>query len=138
MDFVTSDPAVSPSNQTISAVIDTGGRQGTVYLRIVSTGDAVAAINDIQVTGANSGQGTVIPAAAEVLGPGIHKSTITVTACTSSLACTSDLIGTPQTVEVTYTITGVTTSTGAITYNLALDATTADYTRTLSVAAYPS
>lgn len=135
--FTTGNPAVTPSDQVVNATFSTKA-SGTIYLRIVSTGPAVANVNNILVTGPTKGQGTVVPAAAASLGPGSHSSTITVTACTSGPTCPSGIIGSPQTVAVTYNITGVTSPSSAISYNLSLTPSAADYAQTLPVVTYPS
>jgi len=104
----------------------------------VATGAAVAQVANIIITSNTTGQGTVVPAQASLLGPGVHTGTITVTACTSSPACTSGLIGSPQTVAVTYTVTGVASSSSGPAYSLGLNSVAADYPRSIPVVAHPS
>lgn len=135
--FATNSLTQTPASQVVNATIDTDAT-GTIYLRIVSTGAAVADINTILVTGPTTGQGTVVPASPASLGPGSHSSTITVTACTSGPTCPSGIIGSPQTVAVTYNITAVTSTSPAVSYSLSMTPAAADYTRTLPVVAYPS
>jgi hypothetical protein len=135
--FTTNDLAQTPASQFVNATINTNA-SGTIYLRIVSTGPAVANINTILITGPTTGQGTVVPAIPASLGPGSHTSTITVTACTSDPMCSSGIIGSPQTVAVTYNIAGVTSSLSAVSYTLSMTPVTADYTKTLPVVAYPT
>jgi hypothetical protein len=135
--FTTNNPAQTPPGQLVNATINTNA-SGTIYLRIVSVGPAVADINNILITGPNTGQGTVIPAAAATLGPGSHTSTITVTACTSGPTCPSGIIGSPQTVAVTYNVIGVTSPSSAVSYELSMTPAAADYTRTLPVVAHPN
>jgi hypothetical protein len=135
--FTTNDLAQTPASQVVNATINTNA-SGTIYLRIVSSGPAVANVNNILITGPTTGQGTVVPATAASLGPGSHTSTITVTACTSGPMCPSGIIGSPQTVAVTYNITGVTSQSSAVSYTLSMTPAAADYTRTLPVVAYPT
>ncbi|HSB02736.1 MAG TPA: FG-GAP-like repeat-containing protein [Anaerolineales bacterium] len=128
----------TPSSQIITATV-TGVTSGTLYIKIVSTGPAVASITNIIVTGTTSGQGTINPASAATLGPGIHTSTITVYACTTDPNCTSgQLAGSPQTVNVTYTITGVATSATSLSYSIGVSPVAGDLTRQFTVTGYPN
>lgn len=136
LNFATSDPAFTPVSQNFSATI-TSNVSGTLYLRIETTGPAVAGITDILITGDDTGQATVVPAPSAALGPGTYTSTVTVTACTSGPACTSDVIGSDS-LTVNYTVTGVATGSAGLDYSVNLTPVPADYTRTLQIRAYPS
>jgi hypothetical protein len=138
MNFSTNSLGLVPQAQNVTATVTTNATIQTLFLRVVISGPAVANVANISVTGTNSGQGTVIPANPQVLGPGTFTSTITVTACTTSVDCTSGVIGTPQTINVTYTVNGVTSAPTVLAYTLGMTTVPADYTRTLSVTASPS
>jgi hypothetical protein len=129
--FSTNNLTFTPAPQFVTATVST--KSQSVYMRIVVTGQAVANVTNIAVTGATSGQASVIPANAQVLGPGTFTSTITVTACTTSLACTSGLIGTPQSINVTYTIDAIDSTSSGVSYTLGTAATAADYSRPIIV-----
>ncbi len=128
----------TPSSQIITATV-TGVTSGTLYIKIVSTGPAVASITNIFVTGTTTGQGTINPAPANTLGAGTHTSTITVYACTTDPNCTSgQLAGSPQTVTVTYTVTGVAASTASLSYSIGNSPVAGDFTRQFNVTGYPN
>lgn len=128
----------TPPSQIITATV-TGVNSGTLYIKIVSTGPAVASITNIIITGSTTGQGTINPASASTLGAGTHTSTITVYACTTDPDCTSgQLAGSPQTVNVTYTITGVAASTASLNYSIGDSPVAADFTRQFNVTGYPN
>lgn len=133
----TANGTQTPGSQTVNATVS-GVSAETVYLRIVSTGTAVSRIDNILITSNTTGQGTVVPASAATLGPGVHTSTITVTACTSSAQCTSGVIGSPQTIAVTYTISGVAASTAPLAYSIGFNPPAGDLTKSLAVTAHPS
>jgi hypothetical protein len=133
----TANGTQTPASQNVTASVS-GNVGETVYLRIVSTGAAVSRIDNIILTSNTTGQGTVVPAPATTLGPGVHTSTITVTACTTNTQCASGVIGSPQTIAVTYTISGVAASTTLLSYSVGLHPTAGDLTKTLPVDAHPS
>ena len=127
----------TPPSQIITATV-TGVTSGTLYIKIVSTGSAVASITNIFVNGTTSGQGTINPASASALGPGLHTSTITVYVCTTDPDCTSgQLAGSPQIVNVTYTITGVVASPSSINFTVGDAPDASDLTRQFTVTGYP-
>jgi hypothetical protein len=108
----------TPPSQIITATV-AGVTSGALYIKIVSTGPAVASITNITVTGSTTGQGTINPAPANILGPGVHTSTITVYACTTDPDCSSgQLAGSPQIVNVTYTVNGVAASVSSLQYSV--------------------
>lgn len=116
--FSTTSTSSTPAPQIITATVN-GVTSGTLYIKIVSTGPAVASISNVTITGSTTGQATVYPASASALGVGTFSSTITVYACTTDPNCTSgQLAGSPQTINVTYTITGITTSSTSLSYTL--------------------
>jgi hypothetical protein len=128
----------TPPSQIITATV-TGVTSGTLYIKIVSTGPAVASITNIVVTGTTTGQGTINPAPANTLGAGTHTSTITVYACTTDPNCTSgQLAGSPQTVTVTYTVTGVAVSAASLSYSISNSPIAGDFTRQFNVTGYPN
>jgi hypothetical protein len=80
-----------------------------------------------------------VPASAEILRPGQHTSTITVTACTSGPDCASGLIGAPQTIAVTYTVNGLWLfGCGQLDYSVRTSTPDLEYGRGLTFKAYPS
>lgn len=102
------------------------------------TGDAVASVTNVAITGSNSGQATVTAASPAALGIGTHTATITVTVCTSDINCTSGLIGTPQTVNVSYVVNGVVLPpAAAVNYVITQTSPDADYVKTLQFTASP-
>jgi hypothetical protein len=128
----------TPPSQIITATV-TGVTSGTLYIKIVSTGPAVASITNIIITSTTTGQGTINPAPANILGPGVHTSTVTVYACTTDPNCSSgQLAGSPQTVNVTYTITGVAASTSSLNYSIGDSPVAGDFTRQFNVTGYPN
>jgi hypothetical protein len=65
--FTTNDLAQAPASQFVNATINTNS-SGTIYLRIVSTGPAVANINNMLNTGPTTGQGTGVPPSLRLSG----------------------------------------------------------------------
>jgi hypothetical protein len=137
VDFSTADPSVTPQQQLISATLS-GVAAQTVYLRIDVANPPLVLVTGVTVTGATTGQATLVPATAQSVGIGLHTTTLTVTACTTSIQCTTGVIGTPQTVTVTYTVNGATADVARVDYSLTLHPQAADYARTVRVSAYPS
>ena len=137
LDFTTNNPAQTPPSQIVGATINTTA-SGTVFLRVVTQGPAVANVTNIAVTSDTSGQATIVPASASTLGPGQHSATITVTACTTDISCTSGLIGSPQTIQVNYVVSGATSATAALSYRAPLNSVAADYTRSFSITTHPT
>ncbi|WP_372521720.1 IPT/TIG domain-containing protein [Sulfuricaulis sp.] len=128
----------TPASQIITATV-TGVTSGTLYIKIVSTGPAVASITNITVTSSTTGQGTINPAPANILGAGVHTSTVTVYACTTDPNCSSgQLAGSPQTVSVTYTVTGVAASPSSLNYTIVNSPVTGDLSRQFTVTGYPN
>ena len=123
----------TPPSQIITATV-TGVTSGTLYIKIVSTGPAVASVTNITITSSTTGQGTINPAPANTLGVGTFTSTITVYACTTDPNCSSgQLAGSPQTVTVTYTIGAeLSVSPTAVTYFAGPDVVPAAKSVTLS------
>ena len=127
----------TPPSQIVTATV-TGVASGTLYIKIVSTGPAVASISDVAITTSTTGQASVYPASATTLGPGVYDSTITVYACTSDPACSSgQLAGSPQTINVTYTISGFGASPSSLNYSIGNSPIDGDLKRLLTVTAYP-
>jgi hypothetical protein len=135
--FTAPNTSSTPPSQIITATV-TGVTSGTLYIKIVSTGPAVASITNIVVTGTTKGQGTINPAPASTLGVGTHTSTVTVYACTTDPNCTSgQLAGSPQTVNVTYTITGVAASVSLLDYSIGDSPFASSLAREFNVTGYP-
>src|SRR5262249_22699829 len=99
------DPnAPLPPSQTVTLTLN-GTVSGTLYIKIVVTGDAVSSISDVTAISTTQGRATVNPADPGLLGGGTHSSVISVSACTTDPNCTGPLLaGSPQTVNVTYQI----------------------------------
>lgn len=123
--------------KTVTATIS-GVDVETLYLNVTVTGEAVAAIDGITVTGPTTGTADVYPVSQEQLGAGTYSSTITVIACTMSAACTSGRIGTPQAVDVTYNITGVKASVASLDYQVEDTADPDSSDLKFSVTGYPT
>jgi len=115
LSFSASGPnAATPPMQTLIATVN-GVSAQTLFIRIVVTGTAVANVTNPVITGPTTGQATVIPASPAVLGPGMHSSVITVTACTTDINCSGpQLTGSPVTVNVTYQVGAVPAPPNAI------------------------
>ncbi|MHB1142641.1 MAG: FG-GAP-like repeat-containing protein [Sulfuricaulis sp.] len=108
----------APPSQVITAII-TGVTSETLYVVVVATGPAVASISSLDFINDTTVQGTIDPESPDVLGPGVHTSTITVYACTTDPDCSAEqLAGSPQTINVTYTITGVVASVSSLNYSI--------------------
>lgn len=107
--FTATSTTQTPPSQTVQATV-TGVTEGTLFIRVDVTGAAVQSVTNVTTTGPTTGQATIVPASASVLGGGTHSGTITVTACTTNASCTSGLVGTPQTINVTYRVHGGTLS----------------------------
>ena len=73
----------------ISGVV-TGVTVQTLYLNVVITGDAVQGVSRIEASSASTGAAWLTVGNHHLLSPGVHRSTVIVTACTSSPACTSE------------------------------------------------
>ncbi|HYV67963.1 MAG TPA: hypothetical protein VE964_17110, partial [Myxococcales bacterium] len=103
--FSAADPnAPLPPSQTVTLTLN-GTVSGTLYIKIVVTGDAVSSISDVTAISTTQGRATVNPADPGLLGGGTHSSVISVSACTTDPNCTGPLLaGSPQTVNVTYQI----------------------------------
>jgi hypothetical protein len=135
--FSASNTNTTPPSQIITATV-TGVTSGTLYIKIVSVGPAVASITNIVVTGTTTGQGTINPATAATLGPGLHTSTITVYACTTDPDCSSgQLTGSPQTVNVNYTVVGLNASPSSLNYTVGDAYEDSDLIRQFTVSGYP-
>ena len=108
LSFSASGPnAATPPTQRLTATID-GVNAGTVFIRIVVTGPAVANVTNPIITGPTTGQATVVPASPAVLGPGMHSSIITVSACTTDINCSGpQLSGSPVVINVGYQVGAV-------------------------------
>src|SRR3954464_13808730 len=133
--------ASSAGGSTIASQLITGTVSGvspqTLYLNIRVSGNAVAGVSDVTVTGPTTGTALVNPVTQQLLGPGTFTSTIVVTACTSGVDCTSGVIGSPQTVNVTYTVNGVRSSADQLSFPSFGDQPLAgDLQRTFSVTGY--
>jgi hypothetical protein len=125
-----------PAPETVTATVN-GVSSGTLYIRIEVAGDAVT-VGNIVVTSDTTGQATIYPGNPEVLGPGDHKATVTVHACTTGLECTSgELAGSPQRIDIDYTVSGLALSERSLEYTVGNTVVTADLTKDIAVAGYP-
>jgi hypothetical protein len=94
----------TPPSQAITATVN-GVSASTLFVRVVVTGPAVAAVDNLVITGPNSGRLSVHVAAPATIGPGSHASVITVTACTTDINCSgAQLTGSPATINVAYQV----------------------------------
>jgi hypothetical protein len=106
--------AATPLSQTVTATVN-GVNAGTLFIRIVVTGPAVANVTNPIITGPTTGQVTVLPAIPSVIGPGTHTSTLTVIACTTDINCSGpQLTGSPATVNVTYSVGAIPPAPNAV------------------------
>jgi hypothetical protein len=96
--------AARPASQPIMATVN-GVSANALFVRIVITGPAVTSVDNLVVTGPNSGQMMVHVADPGTIGPGNHASVITVTACTTDINCSGpQLTGSPATINVAYQV----------------------------------
>ncbi|MFO1338299.1 MAG: IPT/TIG domain-containing protein [Burkholderiaceae bacterium] len=125
-----------PNPEVVQATV-TGVTSGTLYIRVEVVGDAVT-VGNITVTGTTTGQAVIQPVSPEILGPGDHRATVTVYACTTSIECTSgQLAGSPQRIEVDYKVTGLALSEQALAYAIGNTVTPADMSKDVQVIGYP-
>jgi len=104
--FTAASPsAPAPAPQTVTASVS-GTLSGTLFVLIeVLSGTNVVSVSNVVLTGGNSGQATVTPAAPSVLGAGTFASMLRVRACLNDATCaTGQLSGSPQTINVTYIV----------------------------------
>jgi hypothetical protein len=93
-----------PASQQITGTVN-NFPGGTLFLRIVISGNAVLTVDTLVLTGPNSGQVAVHVKDPSTLGPGTHTGTLTISACNTDINCSGALLpGSPQTVTVTYQI----------------------------------
>jgi hypothetical protein len=123
--------------QTITGTIS-GVSVPTLYLNVQVVGNAVSAVSNVRITGPNTGTADVSPFSQDVVGPGSFTSTITITACSTSIQCTSGIIGSPQTVNVTYNVTGVRSSQSSLAFSAGDNLATGVLSHTFSVTGYPA
>lgn len=130
--------ATSPPSQLVTATVSTNVAAPVVYVRVAASGTAVTSVSNLQISG-NSGSAFVAVASPNALGPGVHASTITVTACTGGPDCTSGIIGSPQTINVTYTINGLQlTGASQLDYVVVPSSPNNEFRRVILLKAYPS
>jgi hypothetical protein len=99
--------AARPDSQPIMATVN-GVSANALFVRIVITGPAVTSVDNLVVTGPNSGQMMVHVADPGTIGPGNHASTLTITACTTDINCSGpQLTGSPATINVAYQVGAV-------------------------------
>jgi len=97
----------TPPSQPITATVN-GVSANTLFVRVVVTGPAVASVDNLVITGPNSGRLSVHVASPSTIGPGSHASVITVTACTTDINCSGALLtGSPATINVAYQVGAV-------------------------------
>jgi hypothetical protein len=99
--------AGTPPPQVLTATVG-GVDASTLFLRIVISGTVVVAVDNIVITGPNSGQMNVHVASPSSLATGAHGDTITVIACTTDINCSGpQLAGSPATIDVVYQVGAV-------------------------------
>lgn len=98
----------TPPSQAITATVN-GVSANTLFVRIVIGNPAVVTtVDNLIVTGPNSGRMSVHVAAPATIGPGSHASVITVIACTTDINCSGpQLTGSPVTINVAYQVGAV-------------------------------
>jgi hypothetical protein len=89
----------------------TGPTGGTLFARLVVSGDAVDVANSsVQVLNANQARITIRPVLPLTAGVGNHAGVITLIACNTDPSCSGPQIGgSPATINVAYTVGNVTT-----------------------------
>lgn len=108
LSFSAANPsAAQPPSQVVTATVN-GVSANTLFVRVVVSGPAVTAVDNLVITGPNSGQMMVHVANPATIGPGNHASVITVTACTTDVNCSGpQLTGSPATINVAYQVGAV-------------------------------
>lgn len=135
LSFAAADFDSTPMAQNIVATVQ--GVSGTLYVRIEVSGDAVS-VGEVVVTGSTTGQATVTPQNARLLGPGLHTATLLVYACTTDISCSSgQLSGSPQRVDVQYTVAGIVAGDSELTYTVGNTVADGDLSHEVSVDSYP-
>jgi hypothetical protein len=105
---------VTPPSQAVTATVN--GVSGTLFVRVVVTGPAVTAVDNLVITSPTSGRLSVHVASPATLGPGSYASVITVTACTTDINCSgAQLTGSPATINVAYQIGAVPAPPASVT-----------------------
>ena len=125
------------ASATVTATINGTINASTLYIKIESTGPAVSAVSDIQVTGTSSGSALIQTPAPATVGHGTHTSTVTVTACTTDITCASGIVGTPQTIAVTYRVSGMKIDPNRLDFVIDDNSAPAAYTKTLTLKVDP-
>jgi hypothetical protein len=99
----------TPPARTVMATVS-GPTSGTLFARVVVTGDAVASVDPPQILGPTQARLTIRPASPAALTTGNHASVITVIACNTDPNCSGAQLGTsPATINVGYQVGVVTT-----------------------------
>ncbi|HYT15250.1 MAG TPA: hypothetical protein VEL80_02530 [Burkholderiales bacterium] len=102
--FVAEAPSTTPPPAQLTGTVR-GSISGTLYIRVVASGDAVSFISGVTFNSPDSGTVSVFPRNPSTLGVGSHSGTITVTACVNDPTCTTgQLPGSPQSVAVSYLV----------------------------------
>jgi IPT/TIG domain-containing protein len=102
--------SATPPSRTVQATV-TGPTGGTLFARLVVTGDAVDVANSsVQILGPTQARVTVRPASPSSLAVGNHSSVITLIVCNSDSSCSGPQIGgSPATINVAYSVGNFTT-----------------------------
>lgn len=124
-----------PAPQRVTATVS--GVSGTLYLRVEVAGEAVT-VGDVRVTSETTGEATLYPANPANLGPGDHRATVTVYACTANVECTSGQIsGSPQRIEVDYKVSGLVVAERELEYTVGNTIVPAELSKSISIGGYP-
>jgi hypothetical protein len=104
VNFVAETPSTPPPPVQITGTVS-GSLSGTLYVKVVASGNVVSFIFGPTFNSPASGTVSVFPGNPGSLGVGSHSGTITVTACVNDPSCaTGQLPGSPQVVAVSYLV----------------------------------
>lgn len=124
-----------PAPQRVTATVK--GVSGTLYLRVEVAGEAVT-VGDVRVTSETTGEATLYPANPANLGPGDHRATVTVYACTTNVECTTGQIsGSPLRIEVDYKVSGLIVAERELEYTVGNTVVSAELSKSVSIGGYP-
>jgi hypothetical protein len=136
--FIANGPqANTPAAQAVSGTV-TGVSSGTLFVTIVGTGTAIAAISPVTLVNDTTGQAMVSVPAPSTLGPGTYTGTITVRACLNDQSCSgSNLQGSPQTINVTYHVAALQSSAASFQYSIGNSPSAGDMSRQATITGFP-
>ena len=97
--------ALTPQNQAVTATITGSAPTSTLYVIAVDNSPQLFSVQNLLVSGGNSGVATIVPVSPGSLGAGTYQGTITVYACLNDPTCkTGGIGGSPATISVQYVV----------------------------------